>query len=206
MLCPFGAMQEFMYSLVPYRLAPSQKLMLWASRIKFLTLFAVICAFFAFGFKAALMTEPFGAVFEFSASRYSMAFAVTLLLASGIYKRFFCRCLCPSGACLHAVAKTSAALQHFVGKRHSVSVGTTHGRLLNGWRDILFVLLLLLALSAMAGVGMQQHYEIAQQEGKTQAEQRKFEKVNVERIREGVYNKKLSDIKAKYWKTADEDE
>jgi|GEM_PF-1737404 len=206
MLCPYGALQKFMYALVPFRLNPSQRLILLASRLKYLILFVIICAFFAFGFKAALLVEPFGAVFEFSAPEITMAFAVAILLISGIYKRFFCRCLCPSGACLQVAAKTLPTLRRLKSKTTDTKTWSAPGgKLINGWRDLVFILLLVTALAGLIGIGIDQHLEIRWQEQGGAGEPQKFEKVGIEQIREGVYNKNLSDVKAKYWKPVEEE-
>jgi len=107
-LCPFGALQELTGKLarllrVPqWRIKPRLDARL--KRIKYVALAAIVAsAFFSSAITDKLVElEPFktAITLNFVRSWQYVAYAVALLLASGVVYKFFCRYLCPLGASL----------------------------------------------------------------------------------------------------------
>ena len=102
-LCPFGAVQDSLDRAMPDRLQ-------WrvppgvhrpGLRFKYILL-AVILVPALLGSRVSLYQyfEPFGTVFFMSDSLVLWSIAATLLLASAIVPRFYCRYVCPLGAAL----------------------------------------------------------------------------------------------------------
>ena len=102
-LCPFGALQDFIDRIVPKRFRrelPAH----WNRRtqkVKYVVLAAVLLPAIA-GIHASLYqyVEPFGTVFFLSPSLLLWAIAGTFLAASAVVPRFYCRYACPLGAAL----------------------------------------------------------------------------------------------------------
>jgi Pyruvate/2-oxoacid:ferredoxin oxidoreductase delta subunit len=102
-LCPFGALQDFMERMIPkrFRRELSGSLHQKASLVKYGVL-AVVVAPALMGGGVALYQyfEPFGTVFFPSHSLVLWSIAATLLAASAVVPRFYCRYVCPLGAAL----------------------------------------------------------------------------------------------------------
>jgi hypothetical protein len=102
-LCPFGALQDFSERLVPRRFqremsAPAHRR---TSLVKYGVLAVVVApALLGGGVSLYQYFEPFGTVFFPSRSLLLWSIALTLLLASAVVPRFYCRYVCPLGAAL----------------------------------------------------------------------------------------------------------
>ena len=102
-LCPFGALQDFMERLIPKKLRwhfphPVHESGQYA---KYGVLGVILVPAMA-GSDVSIFQyfEPFGTVFFWSRSTVLWVIAGTILVASAIIPRFYCRYLCPLGAAL----------------------------------------------------------------------------------------------------------
>ena len=102
-LCPFGALQDFMEHVIPKRILrklkhPVHESGLW---LKYGVLGVVLAPAIA-GSDISIFHyfEPFGTVFYLSPSVFLWTIAGSILVASAIIPRFYCRYLCPLGASL----------------------------------------------------------------------------------------------------------
>ena len=102
-LCPFGALQDFMEHVIPKRIRrklkhPAHESGLW---VKYGVLGIVLAPAIA-GSDISIFQyfEPFGTVFFLSPSVLLWTIAGSILVASAIIPRFYCRYLCPLGAFL----------------------------------------------------------------------------------------------------------
>jgi polyferredoxin len=102
-LCPFGALQDFIDRVVPARF--KKELPTGAHRAalkaKYVILALIILPALA-GSEASIYQyfEPFGTVFFLSTNLVLWSIAGTILLASVVVPRFYCRYACPLGASL----------------------------------------------------------------------------------------------------------
>ncbi len=104
-LCPFGALQEIGYRLTPLALHPSG---VWITRLRllrWLILFSVVMLVAVWLWNPAAAFEPFGSLFTWVTPLPLMIFAIVVLIASTVFRRFWCRFFCPSGACLELCGK-----------------------------------------------------------------------------------------------------
>ena len=102
-LCPFGALQDLMEHIVPKKLRrrfphPAHERALF---LKYGVLGVILVPAIT-GSEISIFQyfEPFGTVFFFSRSTVLWVIAGTILVASVIIPRFYCRYLCPLGAAL----------------------------------------------------------------------------------------------------------
>ena len=102
-LCPFGALQDFLDLVVPKRFQWRVPYLVHQRALgaKYVIL-ALILIPAIVGSRASLYQyfEPFGTVFFGSRSLVLWGIAATLLVASAIVPRFYCRYACPLGAAL----------------------------------------------------------------------------------------------------------
>jgi len=117
-LCPFGVLQDLLDRFVPRRF--KKRMPHWIHRravwVKYAILALVLVPAFTEVIAPALLDrnvslyhyfEPFGTVFFLSPSLMLWAIAVTMLTASAIVPRFYCRYLCALGAALAVVSRVS---------------------------------------------------------------------------------------------------
>jgi len=104
-LCPFGALQEFLKKLVPYRLRLSPALHRTASRLRTLLLWLVICLVILSGSQEVLRYEPFAMAFSLRGTHLMWASLILILAASVVIDRFWCRYFCVVGMALHLLGK-----------------------------------------------------------------------------------------------------
>ena len=102
-LCPFGALQDFMEHIVPKKLRRKFPHPVHESGLflKYGVLGVILVPAVA-GSNVSIFQyfEPFGTVFFWSRSMVLWAIAGTILIASAIIPRFYCRYFCPLGASL----------------------------------------------------------------------------------------------------------
>ena len=102
-LCPFGALQDFLEWIVPKRFQRKVPVGVheWGLKVKYVVLALILIPAIA-GSHVSLYQyfEPFGTVFFRSSSLALWGIAGTLLLASAVVPRFYCRYVCPLGAAL----------------------------------------------------------------------------------------------------------
>ena len=106
-ICPFGAAQELIGCMIPGRFKPpiSTESMRKARFIRFIVLFLVIGVFFVSRDRTTLRGDPLISVFSFSFTMDDLRSTVLLvvtaaLIGSLFYARFWCFYLCPVGAFL----------------------------------------------------------------------------------------------------------
>jgi len=122
-ICPFGALQELIGSLLsnrfkhPLDLATLQK----ARFIKYVMLFVLLTFFFISTDKTTLTVDPLTSAFNLTSpqrvltllSRPAALLLIIALAGSLLYSRFWCRYLCPTGAFL-ALANAIAPLKRLL--------------------------------------------------------------------------------------------
>jgi polyferredoxin len=100
-LCPFGVLQDLIEHIVPKKLRRKLPRPVHESAVflKYGVLGVILVPAIA-GSDASIFQyfEPFGTVFFFSSSSVLWVIAGTILIASAIIPRFYCRYLCPLGA------------------------------------------------------------------------------------------------------------
>jgi spermidine synthase len=98
-LCPFGALQEFL-SVRSLKRRPTQRLEMTARYSKFVILALVLCLFLITDDLVWFSFSPLQHFFKGSMEGWVLWLSLTVLLASLVYFRFWCRYLCPAGAFL----------------------------------------------------------------------------------------------------------
>jgi SagB-type dehydrogenase family enzyme len=107
-LCPFGALQEAASALNIFNLKynPPRKHWRYLRKIKYLVFFALVFAFLITGKREVFSGDVLAAVFT-PGNMDGLKLAGILLIISFFMPRFWCRCLCPSGAFLSFLNKIS---------------------------------------------------------------------------------------------------
>ena len=102
-LCPFGALQDFIEQIVPKRFQRSlpQRAHEVGLKSKYGVLAIIVVPALA-GSDTSLYQyfEPFGTVFSLTPSLLLWSIAGSILIASAVVPRFYCRYMCPLGAAL----------------------------------------------------------------------------------------------------------
>jgi hypothetical protein len=104
-LCPFGALQELLHALVPWRLSTPAAEDRRARRMRIAFLWLATVAVFVFGIAEAAHFEPFGTAFEFQGGRLQWALLGAVLLFAAVRHRAWCRYFCPTGTCLQLLGR-----------------------------------------------------------------------------------------------------
>jgi len=102
-LCPFGAILEVLYRLIPTEWAITESTDRYLKLIKYVNL--VILLMIAFLFKNKILAtytagfiEPFATFFNLHGDLISWIWLVSMLFISSVISRFYCRYFCPLGA------------------------------------------------------------------------------------------------------------
>ncbi len=109
--CPFCGLQEGIHLVTRQNWAFGS----YAASFRFLKnliLFVVLLTAFLLKNPNVSSFEPFGTVFGLSGSALSWVLVGLALIASAIYKRFWCRTLCPVGAILDTITQARNCLVH----------------------------------------------------------------------------------------------
>jgi polyferredoxin len=104
-VCPFGAVQELLKRIVPYRAHLSPNAHRSASQLRMVLLWLVVCLVIIGGSQEVLRYEPFAVAFGLRGTVLLWAILAVVLLASPIIDRFWCRYFCAVGASLHLLGK-----------------------------------------------------------------------------------------------------
>jgi len=104
-LCPFGALQELLKKVIPYRLRLSSHLHRRASRLRMVLLWLVLCLVLISGNQGLLRYEPFFTAFSLRGTGLMWASLILILGASLVIDRFWCRYFCVVGAALHLLGR-----------------------------------------------------------------------------------------------------
>jgi len=119
-ICPFGAAQELLGYLIPKRFKqpPSIETMQKARFVKYVVLFILIAVFFVSRDRTTLGSDPLISVFARQFWQLTLLMiAVTALIGSLFYVRFWCRYLCPVGAFLSLFNKIVILKRYVPAKR-----------------------------------------------------------------------------------------
>lgn len=104
-LCPFGALQEFLKKVVPYRLRLSSGLHRRARYLRILLLWFILCLVTISGNQELLRYEPFATAFSLKGTHLMWISLIVILGASLVIDRFWCRYFCVVGAALHLLGR-----------------------------------------------------------------------------------------------------
>jgi len=101
-LCPFGAAQELLEDITGGALAhdPPKKIWRYGRAVKYLLLFVLAVLFAIYRDPTVLQTDPLISIFSGTPSRFVLFLSIGVLTLSLVYRRFWCRNLCPVGAFL----------------------------------------------------------------------------------------------------------
>jgi len=115
-LCPFGAVLEILYRVVPIEHKVSRNADMFLKTIKYAVLLLLLFIYFLFSNKAlaiyiAGIMEPFATFFKLYGGLISWIWLGSMLLASSVISRFYCRYLCPLGAFFALLSGLSAFLR-----------------------------------------------------------------------------------------------
>ncbi|MGE5396555.1 MAG: 4Fe-4S binding protein [Chitinophagales bacterium] len=113
-VCPFGAVQEFMFKLGT-RLGLNKaraglESVSWLKYLKYIFLLAVLVITPLTGVIWWCKIDPFGCLFNLSGTWYASILLIVLLALSMFISRLWCRFICPYGALLGIVAKDAGWL------------------------------------------------------------------------------------------------
>lgn len=98
-LCPFGAIEEFLKKLTPFKLEVSKIASFRAKKAKYIILWLAICLALTMNNVAvAANLEPFVILFGRKGNLILWSFVAITLIFASFEERFFCRYLCPAGA------------------------------------------------------------------------------------------------------------
>lgn len=107
-LCPFGALQQLLHALSPWRLAAAADEERRAQRLRTAYLWIATIAVFGFGVAEAADFEPFGTAFDFREGAPRRLLLGAVLLLAVVRHRPWCRYFCPTGTCLTLLGRRKA--------------------------------------------------------------------------------------------------
>ena len=111
-LCPFAAVEELLYTIVHRKKKMKERPLSYtvdrqARYIKYVILFTAISVSAFLGNSSAAGIEPFLTLFTLKATPLGWGLLVFMLIMAFFHFRFWCRYLCPVGACLGLLAGLS---------------------------------------------------------------------------------------------------
>ncbi len=104
-LCPFGALSEVLYRIVPGELKLPPWFLRAARTIKFVLLIAALVLIVVLPTFPVWNLEPFQAVFAGHQPRVYIIFGVSVLIVSCVVRRFWCRLFCLDGALFEIISR-----------------------------------------------------------------------------------------------------
>ncbi|MDD5223547.1 MAG: 4Fe-4S binding protein [bacterium] len=110
-LCPFGAVLELGTRLFPKRIRVAPGDIKKASALRSLLLFLVIAGIFGCGLNILAQLEPYPYLFAPAKSSLLWLYITLTILFSLVFRRFWCRIFCPTGAFLDLLARPGKKLE-----------------------------------------------------------------------------------------------
>ena len=104
-LCPVGALSELISKIeyINKRLVPTRQAWYTSRQFKYLILFLFLLIYFITRELKLVSIDPLLTFFNLDFTNLATIFGICVLLASLLYKRFWCRVLCPTGAFLSLI-------------------------------------------------------------------------------------------------------
>lgn len=92
----------------------------WFKHFREIILFIVIFIAFITLNPSKASYEPFGTIFGFNGSKFGWYLLFVVLVASFIFRRFWCKAFCPVGAFLDKIAMINRDIKRMVKSREKV--------------------------------------------------------------------------------------
>ncbi len=106
-ICPFGGIQEFIYSLNRLGTVPPPDIEKKARYFKFIILWIIVMVASISGNFFLTSYEPFGTLFGKIGTILAWSLVLVTLISSFLYNRFWCKFFCSAGAVLDFLSKFS---------------------------------------------------------------------------------------------------
>jgi len=123
-VCPFGALQEGVAKLLPWKLRPSDRLVRSLRWLRWIVALLAIYAIAAAGSEAFRGIEPFSMLFMRYPGSVAIVQAGVVLAAALIVRRVWCRFFCPTGLIIDIFAELGCKVRRFVKSR----MGRSHAQ------------------------------------------------------------------------------
>lgn len=114
-LCPFGAILEVLYRLVPVEWTVTRATDSYLRVVKYVTLGIILLIGLVLGGNTLAsylvgIVEPFATLFNLHGDLLSWTWLILMLMCSSAISRCYCKYFCPLGACFEVVSATSSFL------------------------------------------------------------------------------------------------
>ena len=114
--CPFGAIQQILYKISPFKLKVSGHIACRIRNIRYVVLWLVLAATFAGGSLAVSVIDPYNTAFSLKGDWLRWLQLGLILIPSLLYYRIWCFYVCPVGALLHIIGKLPRFKKAFFGQ------------------------------------------------------------------------------------------
>jgi 4Fe-4S binding domain/FMN-binding domain len=110
-VCPFGALQELLGDLRPRSIAtdPEDRVWRYGKAVKYVLLLFLVLVFATTGDYTVLGADPLVTIFGAARDRAVTVLAGVVVALALVYRRFWCRNLCPAGAALALLNRLKVA-------------------------------------------------------------------------------------------------
>ncbi|RLD12340.1 MAG: hypothetical protein DRI44_01000 [Chlamydiae bacterium] len=103
-VCPFGALTEICYRVIPGSLQLPKGIVKYLRFVKYILLFTVIILMVVFSKVPADKFEPFHSIFTKNQTKSYFIFGLSVLIVSCFIKRFWCNYFCVDGALFEMIS------------------------------------------------------------------------------------------------------
>lgn len=115
-LCPFGAVLETSFKLVPVEYRVPRDVDMYLKLVKYVIFVILLFIYFIFANRTlatyiASIIEPFATFFKLYGGLIFWIWLISILIISSVISRFFCRYFCPLGAFFAFLSEISALLK-----------------------------------------------------------------------------------------------
>lgn len=104
-LCPFGGLQEIIFSIAGFKIKLNPKVLRIAAWVPLILLWVSLIIIFLSSNPSLGMFEPFASLFSFKGSAVQWYLVSLTVFAAFLMPRFWCRFFCPVGAFLNRLVK-----------------------------------------------------------------------------------------------------